>query len=143
MYVPSRSSKIDTAKKYLTYLTNEDVLMYFTKETGGIRPFKYNPLEIEPDYEWSTFKKSVLDLFYSCDEYVIKYPKGHDDISPIYIYEDVKTSLFFGTSHFTILSKLRKLSPEDVLINGSEGYKSVYQSADTAFKTWKRTYGLD
>ncbi len=47
MVIPKKASNKEGAKKFLAYTCSEDACKIFTKASGGIRPFKYKPSEVE------------------------------------------------------------------------------------------------
>ena len=56
--IPRKAAHKDAAKAFLKYICTPDAVEIFTKATGGFRPFKYNPSEIE----------GLTDFTYSCAE---------------------------------------------------------------------------
>ena len=147
MYVPQRAAHRDEAKGLLAYMCSEEKLLEFTKKTGSIRPFKYNPLELEPTYVWTDFQKSVFDIYYNSDERLMVYPKNEakagKTLSPVYYYHyNASTPAFSSHNHMTIMSKLRKLTPKQIMIDGDSGFDSVYSVAKKQYDDWRTLYDL-
>ena len=149
MYVPQNAIHRAEAKELLAFMCNEDKLMDFTKKTGGIRPFDYNPIELEPDYAWTDFQKSVFDIYYNSDEKLMIYPKNEaaagKTLSPVYYYHySSVVTPFMSHNSLTILSKLRKLTPKQIMVDGVEGsFDSVYKLAKRQYDDWRRIYDLN
>ncbi len=137
MYVPAKATNIELAKEFLAYICNEQQLREFTKETGALRPYNYNPYELDSDYEWTTFQKSMFNLYYNCDEHVIEYPVTAKTISPIYIYEGVEW--FCGVSMDTIFGEFRK-TPVDKAADRI--VDKVYTALKNGFEEWEQLYGI-
>ena len=140
MYIPAKATNKELAKDFLAFLCNEDQLLNFTKTTGCLRPFRYNPLELEPDYAWSDFRLSLYDLYFNCDDYVYKYPRNAQSVSPIYTY--IQPGIFEGVDYSTIFQRLRTLTPEQIIISGADGYRSVYENVSVNYPRWELDLGL-
>ena len=139
MFIPAGADNKSLAKEFLIFLSSEEQVMAFSRTTGSMRPFDYNPLELDPGYAWTTFNRSVLELYF--DSVVIsEYPKTAESISPLYIYKSPTT--FSGVDGTTIIYRLRTLTPRQIMIDGAEGYRSVYDMAVEQFATWAIELGL-
>lgn len=143
-YVPKKALNGDLAKEFLKFTTNEEYSAKFSKMTGGIRPVDYD-VRTSSDYaSYSSFKKSVFDLYFDCDDYLYKFPRNVavEDISPIYLYEGVSEIIFCGVTYFTVIDNLKTLTPLEIMITGTKTFDSVYKRAEKSFKEWKRIYDL-
>ncbi len=150
LFVPSGAKHKELAKKFLIYSSQEAQVIRFLKETGGIRPFQFDPYELCPDYEFTTFQASTLDLYFHADDLLMKYPRNAADknnISPIYIYEGVNARLFSVTDYASLLYAIKDYTPKQVCIetvyDGKvKKFESLYDRAKTAFDNWRYIYGL-
>ena len=148
MYVPQNAAHKDTAKELLVFMCNENQLLQYTKKTGSIRPFDYNPLELDPSHSWTEFQKSVFDIYYNSDERLMNYPKNEAKagklLSPVYHYHyGAISSPFASHNQMTIISKLRKLTPKQIMIDGVSGsFDSVYKLAKKQYDDWRAIYDL-
>lgn len=143
-YVPNKAVNKDLAKDFLKFTSKESNLVKFTKKTGGIRPFDYDVRALAGDYQFSEFKKSVFDLYYDADDYLYKFPRNVDveDISPIYLYENVSECIFNGADYGTVISSLKTMTPKEIMEDGKGSFTSVYDRAVRSFNEWQRIYGL-
>ena len=143
-YVPAKAANKDLAKDFLTFTASEEYCVKFSEMTGGIRPFHCDVRNSSAASTFSNFKKSVFDLYYDADDYLMKYPRNTDieDVSPIYLYEGVSEVIFCGATYYTVISSLKTMTPRQVMIDGGANFDSVYTRAVKAFKEWKRIYDL-
>ena len=142
-YVPNNAINKDLAKDFLRFTTTEAYAAKFTQMTGGIRPVHYD-VRTAGTSSFSEFKKSVLDLYYDCDDYLYKFPRNVDieDISPIYLYEGVSENIFYFIDYFTAIDSLRVMTPNQLMVAGTSEFDSVYSRAAKKFSEWRRIYGL-
>ena len=110
--------------------------------TGGIRPFHCDVREA--NIAFSTFKKSVFDLYYDADDYIVKYPRNTaiEDVSPVYLYEGVSEVIFCGVSNYTVISSLKTMTPRQIMVDGGPNFDSVYDRAVKSFREWKKIYDI-
>ena len=143
-YVPAKAANKELVKEFLIYTCSEKNLIKFTELTGGIRPFDYDIRVLDDTYEFSDFKKSTFELYYGADDYLVKFPRNVEveDISPIYLYENVSENIFCGADYGTVLSSLKTMIPKQIMIDGTSSFNSIYSRAVKAFKEWNRIYGL-
>ena len=139
-YVPAKAKNVDLAKDFLTFTASQEYAVKFAEMTGGIRPFHCDVREA--NIAFSTFKKSVFDLYYEADDYLVKYPRNVDieDVSPIYLYEGVSEVIFCNASNFTVISSLKSMTPRQIMVDGGSNFDSIYTRAVKAFKEWKKIY---
>ena len=142
IFIPSGAANKDLAKDFLIYLCNEEMLLDFTKRTGTMRPFDYNPLELLPDYEWGAYTKSYLDLYFGSDIRLSNYPANKDieDVSPMYLYKH--PSMFGRTATSSIINDMRTMTGEEIMVGKNNG-KNVYSVTKTYFNTWKTELGIE
>ena len=143
-YVPTKAANKQLAKDFLIYTSSESMCKKMSQMIGAIRPFYYDAREAEGYDELSTFTKTVFDLYYDADDYLVKFPRNEniEDISPVYLYEGVSENIFCGTNYFTVISTLKTLTAEQVMVTGSGSFESVYSRAVRAFEEWDRIYDL-
>ena len=60
LVIPKKAANKEAAKKFLAYTCSEDACRIFTKDSGGIRPFKYKASETE---NITDFTKEVCKLW--------------------------------------------------------------------------------
>ena len=139
MYVPANAEHKDWAKEFLAFLCNEEQLLNFSKATGVVRPFGYNPYELASDFAWTEFQKSTFNIYYGADHKVMKYPLTAEKASPIYLYEDV--SLFMGVPAATVFGEYRR-TDEPVSKAADRIVQAVYDNLNENFAVWKEHYHL-
>ena len=67
MIVPKAAPQKEGAKKFLAFMSKDDMLRYFTKWTGSLRPFEY---DVEPVMDnLSTFAKDVIKINETAESY--------------------------------------------------------------------------
>ena len=142
MFIPAGAVNKDLAKKFLVYLCNEEMLLDFTKRTGTMRPFDYNPLELLPEQNWDAYTKSYLDLYFDSDIRLSNYPanKAVEEISPIYLYK--RPTMFGRTATSTVITDMRTKTGEYIMV-GSENAKNVYEATKKHYNTWKTELGIE
>lgn len=142
IFIPSGAVNKDLAKEFLIYLCSEEMLLDFTKRTGSMRPFDYNPLELLPDYEWDTYTKSYLDLYFESDILLSNYPanKKLDEISPIYLYK--RPTMFGRTTTASVINDMRTMTGEEIMV-GEDNPNNVYSVTKKYFNTWKTELGIE
>ena len=142
IFIPSGAVNKDMAKEFLVYLCNEEMLLDFTKRTGTMRPFDYNPLEAEPDYEWSPYTQSYLDIYFGSDIRVSNYPanKAMEDVSPMYLYK--RPTMFGRTATSSVINDMRTMTGEQIMV-GEKNSRNVYTVTKSYFNTWKTELGIE
>ena len=61
---------------------NEEQLLAFTKSTGCMRPFNYDPIALtagKDGYDWTEFQKSCFKMYTESDVNLYLYPGNHTD----------------------------------------------------------------
>ena len=142
-YIPTKAANKDLAKEFLTYTCQENSCVEMSKTTGAIRPFDYDMRDHADAYaSLSTFKKSVFDMYYEADDYLVKYPRNvaTSDVSPIYLYEGVSECIYCGATYSAIMTQLLSKSPNTIMVTGDTGFESIYSRAVRAFKEWNKKY---
>ncbi len=149
MFIPQKAVNKDIAKRFLTFLCSEEMLVEFSEFTGMMRPFKYNPLELS-DYEFSDFTKSCFSLYMNSDYNLFEYPKNavkkqqEDPSFETYIYTYKRPEIFQEVTLNTAIVKLKTLTGEQIMVTGdsASSYKSVYDRVAVEFGKWKAELGL-
>ena len=142
MLVPAKAKNLEMAKDFLAYLFNEENNLYFTKMTGTMRPFDYDPIALAgEDYEWKPFERSVLDMYNEADVKLYAYPAGQpqEDVSRIYRYQ--MPDIFGQHGWATFYSAMRKYTGEEIMETGhGSSYKSVYDVTKGDYRIWFNRY---
>lgn len=153
MYIPTKGKHQDLAKKFLTFINDEQHLIRFTELTGGIRPFGTNneadKATIKAKYleakEWGNFEKSVFDLYFDCEDVILAFPRtykkwGADkEPSIIYTARGVK-QLPINIDYMTIFGRMKTKTIEDIILTDSE---SLYNKAVEFYDREANIYGLE
>lgn len=148
LFIPKNGKNKELAKKFLIYSCQEEQVLSFLELTGGIRPFQFDKSLLEGKH-FTAFQQSTLDLYFDRDDLLLKYPrnaKDKDDISPIYIYEDLGATLWSVITYPEILTDLTKYTPEQIAISGAKNDKGVTElkslktRSEEAFDNWKGIY---
>ena len=129
MFIPKKATNKELAKEFLVHLASEQNNMNFSKITGSVKPFQYNPLEMAPDHNWTNYTKSVFDTFYDeTTEYLYDYPKNteKDCVSVVYRYHAY--TFIAETEIATWLTKLKSNKTVDELME--EIRESAYDSVE-------------
>lgn len=147
IFIPSEAPNKELAKQFLAFITNEEMLLEFTKLTGVARPFQYDPFDVEEVYAgegftFSSYVESSLALYTDADFNLVEYPmnKGHvpeeergDYISYIFTYKrpELFESVGAGTCLNGILSK-----------TGAEIMQAVVEDTNEDYGTWVNELGI-
>lgn len=127
MFVPSKAKNKELAKEFLVYLSSEENNMTFSKITGSVKPFQYNPIAKAPDHNWTVYTKSVFETFYEdTTELIYNYPKNteKDLVSVLYRYHAY--DFIAETSVSTWLQSMKtKTAAEVAAYVRSSAYTSV------------------
>lgn len=139
MFVPAKATNKELAKEFLTFLTNEKYIVQFTQESGTLRPFDYDILELTEgtDFEFNAFTSSVLEVYNNSDVHLVRYPVGtvKEDVSLIYSYKP-DVSISGQMQYATFVSKLWTT-------NGATLMQKVYDITKPEFEKWKLELGID
>ncbi len=135
-YIPTKAKNKDLAKDFLAYMCNESELLNYTKKCGGLRPFQYNPYELDPSYDWTEFQKSFFEI-YNNGEVIMEYPANVtdvDDISPIYLYHRDNVHFFMTGSFESLFKESNKKKSAAAIM------QEVKENHTRTFNTWKIDY---
>lgn len=128
MFVPAKAVNLDLAKEFLAFLSSEEAILDFTKQSGSIRPFKYNAAENEKDgFEYTPFTKDVINIYNTSDVRLMAYPVGtpQESVSPIYMFLTPTPE----SVHSGYFSAIRRQSAENIL-------KEIHQNAQREWNKW-------
>ncbi len=143
MFVPAGATNVGLAKEFLAFLCNERYLVDFSKYTGCIRPFEYDPVALTQDDEtivWSDFFNSCYDMMKNADYNLYTYPKNAEEVSIIYTYK--RPSLWQGAGVSGALLELLRSNGNTIMITGTDTFSSVYTRANRDFNDWLYDLGL-
>lgn len=125
MVVSSKSENKDVAKDFLKFLNTEEQMANFTKYTGTMRPFKYDPSDAIGDMV--PFRQDIIDMFLN----------GNN------IFEGSAHSMYriagvtpYVPNFATIFGDLRKTTAQKTTEN-------AFTWANDSWETWKTTAGLN
>lgn len=137
MFVPAKAVNKELAKEFLTFLCNEKYLLDFSKETGCVRPFKYNPVELAgEDYEWSEFFLSCFNMQNKADFNIFTYPMNAAKKGEVSLYYT-----YFQPALFTspgVASAMQSLREKD----GATLMAEVLEGSTRKWNDWKTTLGI-
>jgi N-acetylglucosamine transport system substrate-binding protein len=104
--VPKEARNKELAKEFLRFMSTDEALMQYTKDTGSPRPFEYDPTQIEG---LSTFIMSALDIWKNSKSFYIisknpmyfgnfvnTFPKSGAPYGDIYLGEETAQSIWAG-----------------------------------------------
>lgn len=142
-YVPFKAKHKELSKGFLKYCCQEQQIVDYVKMTGGLKPVKCDIRELAKGYTFTAYQQSVLDLYYNSDKILAKYPENAEEISPLFTYEDgLKNCIFYSVSYPEVLSELKSLTAEQVMVSGAQNVDSVYKLAAKDFVKFRRDYDL-
>lgn len=128
MCVPEKAVNKQLAKEFLLFISQEEEMLEFTKTTGMMRPFKYNPIEKLPDHEWSKFQLDTLNMYLNHTNFY-QYSKNE---SPFYVFK--KLTPYYPT----IATPIGGLLEND----GQTVAQNVYNSVAVLWDQWKLELGM-
>lgn len=124
MALSSKSANKEIAKDFLKFLNTEEQMINFTKHTGTMRPFKYNPSESIG--EMVPFRQDIINMFFNGNN--IFEGSAH----PMYRVAGVTPYI---PNFSTIFGDLRKTT-------AAKTTENAYIWARDTWETWKTTAGL-
>ncbi len=135
-YIPAKAKNKDLAKEFLAFMCNESELVNYTKKSGGLRPFNYNPEALDSTYAWTEFQKSFFDIYNNADEIIMEYPVTTPtaNVSPIYLYNKQAVHFNMGNSFTSMFSKNNKTETAANLIG------KIKTEWTTQFSDWELEY---
>ncbi len=141
-YIPSKATNKELAKEFLAFMCNESELLNYTKKSGGLRPFQYNPSALDSTYSWTEFQKSFFDI-YNNGEVIMEYPANVTDatkISPVYLYNR-QVIHFYMTGAFTNLFKEsnKTKSAADIMKEVKDGHVKTFENWEIKYKAYFNT----
>ena len=146
MLIPSKAANKELAKEFLAFLCSEEQLLEFTKKTGCMRPFNYDPeaLTKDTEYEWTAFQKSCFDLYTKSDVNLYLCPANRTDYTEYSrAYRFLRLGLFTGVGIETASYKMLELNGKQIMVDGKgTSYKSVYQNVSESWGLWMEELGL-
>ena len=120
------AGQIERAKAFLAFMNRPENIEKYTKVSGALRPFNYNPSKISGISE---FSKSVFELYETSDR-MWRYSD-----SAIFTYANVSEWPYYGsTSLYGNLSGSELKTPEFVC-------NYMYEYAKKNWNTWLKTAG--
>ena len=131
MFIPAEAKNKDLAKSFLKFITTEEMMLEFTKLTGMMRPFKYDPIALDPSHTWSDFQKSSFDLYTKSDVNLFEYSKNKSDI---YLFK--RPELFQEVTVNTALNNLKTKT-------GAQIMEDVYAKVSVEYPKWKSSLGIE
>ena len=142
MFIPKKAAHQDLAKQFLLFLCQESQVMEFTKTTGSIRPFVYNPVELAQDYAWTDFNRSVFEV-YAESEILTAYPcnvKERENVSCVYRFS--KKDIFGDMNIINMASNLLSWNGKQIMIDGKDGQKGVIELTRNSFNSCAELYRM-
>jgi N-acetylglucosamine transport system substrate-binding protein len=110
--VPKEAPNKELAKEFLRFMSTDEALLQYTKDTGSPRPFEYDPTQIEG---LSDFIMSALEIwqnsksFYIISKsplyfgnYVNTFPKSGPPYGDIYLGEETAQSIWQGDYDYVV-----------------------------------------
>lgn len=136
MYIPAKATDKELAKDFLIFLSEENNLVEFAKDTGSLRAFDYDPLSLAKDYKWTEFNKSVMEI-YKTSVQLVDYPKNVADKNLIsYVYRYSGQTMFGAMQMADMLKNLSSM-------NGKELMAKVVEETKDSFDGYKSIYNMD
>lgn len=148
MFIPAKATNLELAKEFLAYMCNEKYLVDFTKKTGCLRPFKYDPVKLtenDSSVVWSDFFRSCFDMKDKADYNIYTFPKvaaENENVSLYYVY--YRPQLFQGIGVVTACLQMKNMSGKQIMIEGpdGDGKNSVYKRGYSDWTEWKNNLGI-
>ena len=145
MLIPAKATNKSLAKEFLAYLCQETQLLEFTKKTGCMRPFRYDPVALTANtgYEWSSFQKSSFNLYTESDVNLYLCPGNKTDYKDYSrVYRFLNPGLFTGVGIESAGYKMLELTGKQIMVDGHGDYESVYAQALKNWDDWMDEMGL-
>ena len=124
MVVPAKAAHKDLAKKFLAFISSERCALSFSKDAGGLRPFKYEPSKIEGI---SDFSKGVFEIYENSTNLF--------DVSnnPMYYQNFVNVWPSYGTPYSRMIQD--EETPQEVI-------NAIYNYVSSHWSTFQKQAGI-
>ncbi|MDR0425620.1 MAG: extracellular solute-binding protein [Clostridiales bacterium] len=139
MLIPAKAKNKENAKAFLKFLHSERRLVDFTKSSGVMRPFEYDPLAAEPTHAWTVFQRDSIKL-YTENTNFFKFSKTK---APFFVYKNL------DNFQPTMISVFNNLLGAGAAVGSPQGaaqavYAYVTESTGsrTRWEQWKNDFGL-
>lgn len=139
MFVPAKAVNKDLAKEFLAFISSEEQVMKFTKYTGCMRPFEYNPLDLAPDYDWTSYQRSSFEIITTCTALSQTPSLAKQDRPAYLIYGGLSWNA--SVNFDTLTARMLRMTGSEIMLKGDAGMRSVYELGKECYKDAKDTYG--
>lgn len=139
MFIPAAAPNKELAKEFLKFISTEKMMLDFSRHTKMIRPYKYDPVALDPEFAWSGFARSCFDLYNDSDYNLYEYSKNG---SVIFTYK--RPELFQEVTMATAMNGLKRMTGKEIMIDGNttEKYTSVFDLVSIEYPKWKEEIGI-
>lgn len=138
MFVPAKATNKTLAKEFLAFIASEEQVLKFTKYTGCMRPFKYDPLALAPDHAWTAYQRSGFEIMKNCVALSTLPTLSRQERPAYLVYGGLNWRASTNTD--TITAKLLRLTGKEVMVTGDAGFRSIYESGKVMLDDAKKTF---
>jgi len=134
--VPEKAAHKDLAKEFLIFISSEEEVCNFTKDTnGGIRPFNCDVRSESTGFTYSNFANSLFDVYYNSEKFY-EYPVNTTSlnvVSNLFRYND--PGYHCGVDWLVLMGTLGN---PGTLTPGQAASKLAIEAAKKQVKTWEK-----
>lgn len=138
--IPAKAPHLDLAKQFLIFMSSEEEIINFAKDTkGGIRPFSCDLREEATGNKYSEFVNSLFNVYYNSTVFY-EYPmnvKSYAGVAHIYRY--VGPSYHGNVTWTDILNIMKNQGQNSGKAISDE---VIFRLKKTEFDNWIRTFKL-
>lgn len=139
--IPAKASHIELAKQFLIFMSSEEEIDNFAKDTnGGIRPFNCDLRSETTGTEYSAFANSLFDVYYNSDVFY-EYPmnvESYAGVAHVFRYNDPS---YHGNVSYTDILNIMK-DPRNTNPGAAIANEVVFRLRNQEVDTWIRKFRL-
>lgn len=147
MFVPAEATNVELAKEFLAFMCNEKYLLDFTLQTGCLRPFDYDPVELtknDGNVKWSDFFLSCYDMKKNADYNLFNFPMNAAKTDSVSLYYTTYTPVLFQSPGVAqCMRNMRTQTGKQIMVDGvnGDGKGSVYAESKKVWDDWTIALG--
>ena len=139
--IPAKAAHLELAKKFLIFMSSEQEIINFAKDTnGGIRPFNCDLREESTGVKYSAFATSLFDVYYNSRVFY-EYPMNVTSYAGVaHVYRYAEPSYHGNLSWTSVLDKMK--DPQGKTPGQAIADDVVFRLTQDELDSWIRKFKL-
>ena len=139
--IPAKAAHLELAKKFLIFMSSEQEIINFAKDTnGGIRPFNCDLREESTGVKYSAFATSLFDVYYNSRVFY-EYPMNVTSYASVaHVYRYAEPSYHGNLSWTSVLDKMK--DPQGKTPGQAIADDVVFRLTQDELDSWIRKFKL-